>query len=234
MKIRKINFCLSIALLSVSLVACAGNNYNRTQTGAVGGAGLGAGLGAIIGSQSGNAGAGVAVGTATGAIAGALLGNSLDQTDRELQQARARNELQSQQIDENRRLLEELKRVGQDAYESPRGIVINLPDVLFNFDSDRLTGPAQATIDDIVPVLQKGSGRRVSVEGHTDSIGPVEYNKRLSLRRAKSVSNALEQRGVSGFRVSVQGYGEGRPIASNNTDAGRARNRRVEVILENR
>jgi len=110
---------------------------------------------------------------------------------------------------------------------------VNLPDVLFQFDRYQLTPEARRTVRDIGDVLKDVKGRRIAVEGHTDTVGTFMYNKRLSENRAREVSRELEHRGIPRGQMSVSGFGEGRPIATNNTDAGRARNRRVEVIIEN-
>ena len=85
----------------------------------------------------------------------------------------------------------------------------------------------------------QAKGRRVSIEGHTDSIGSEDYNLKLSQRRADSVASELESEGISSSRVHTRGFGKKYPIAPNqNSDggdnpAGRAKNRRVEVIIEN-
>ncbi|MCB0359805.1 MAG: OmpA family protein [Bdellovibrionales bacterium] len=220
-----------VALLSLG-AGCA-EPPNKATTGTLAGSALGAGLGAIIGNQAGNTGAGIAIGAAGGALGGALIGNSLDSGDRANAETQNRIDRTQQQIDENRRLIEELKRRGADVHGSQRGVVVNLPDILFAFDSYELTGRAQDTIREIAEVVRGVQQRHIAVEGHTDSIGTVTYNKRLSTDRAQSVARALERNGVEGRRISVYGFGEGRPIATNNTDAGRARNRRVEVIIEN-
>ncbi|MCL4153031.1 UNVERIFIED_CONTAM: hypothetical protein GTU68_063286 [Idotea baltica] len=138
------------------------------------------------------------------------------------------------QLDENRRLIDELRARGADARSSDRGVIINLPDILFEFDRSTLTREAHRTLDEITEVLQKTPNRALSVEGHTDSVGTVVYNKQLSERRAGEVARKLTRGGISSARVEVTGFGEGSPIATNNTDGGRARNRRVEIIIENR
>ena len=85
----------------------------------------------------------------------------------------------------------------------------------------------------------QAKSRRVSVEGHTDSIGSDAYNQKLSERRAENVAGTLEKDGVSAQRVTVKGYGKRYPVAPNTTPdgadnpAGRAKNRRVEVVIEN-
>lgn len=212
--------------------ACA-QAPNKATTGALTGAGLGAGLGAIVGSQRGHAGVGTAIGAAGGALGGALLGNSLDQSDQETERIREKSDRLRQTLEENRRLIEELRRRGADARDSKRGVVVNLPDVLFEFDNHRLTREAKNTIDDIADVLRGTRDRALSVEGHTDSVGTVTYNQRLSERRAQGVASELVIHGISSGRIEVRGFGEGRPIATNNTAAGRSRNRRVEVIVNN-
>ncbi|HMO18309.1 MAG TPA: OmpA family protein [Oligoflexia bacterium] len=222
---------LIISLLS--LWACApGGSYQNTLGGAVSGAAIGAGSGAIIGGTRGRAGPGVAIGAGIGAITGALAGAMVDR------QVDQNNALQSQiasnqaQIEENRRLIEELRSKGADVRSTDRGVVINLPDILFEFDRYVLTKPAMLTIGEISDVLEQVPHRSLSVEGHTDSIGSVLYNKQLSQRRADAVASELKRQGVRA-NIKTRGLGEGYPVATNNSDAGRARNRRVEIIVEN-
>ncbi len=214
------------------LTSCAGG-VNQSAKGTLAGGALGAGLGAIVGNAAGNTGAGIAIGAAGGALGGALIGNSMDEQDQANQQLGQRVQDNQRQLDENRRLIEELKRRGADVRSSKRGVVINLPDILFEFNKDRLTPVAHRTITEIGDVLRDVRGRRISVEGHTDSIGSVTYNKDLSLRRAQSVESDLTANGIPAAQLRTVGFGEGSPIATNNTDEGRARNRRVEVIVEN-
>jgi outer membrane protein OmpA-like peptidoglycan-associated protein len=227
-----------VLISSLSLVfGCAqgvsGGSVNGAAKGGILGAALGAGTGAIVGNQTGDPGVGVAIGAGIGAVTGALIGNTIDNQN----EANARVESQvaknQEQIEENKRLIEELRKRGADVRSSKRGVVINLPDILFQFDSANLTPEAHRTLDEISDVLTGVKDRQISIEGHTDSIGSVSYNKDLSLRRARSVANKAHSRGVNKAQVSVVGYGEGAPISTNNTDAGRSRNRRVEVIIEN-
>ena len=204
------------------------------EKGALGGAALGAGLGAIVGNQAGNAGAGVAIGSAFGAITGGLIGNEMDKQDAALNEREKRLSDQDREIAENRRLIEELKSRGVDARSSSRGVVANLPDVLFEFDSARLTGEARSLAGEIADVAKGVRGRTIAVEGHTDSIGTVAYNERLSEARARAVADELVARGITRSSLRVKGLGESKPVASNETESGRQRNRRVEVIIENR
>ncbi len=219
-----------VFLLAVS--GCA-EGINKTAAGALAGAAVGAGSGAIIGNQTGRSGAGVAIGAGIGALGGALAGNQLDRLDKENKQLEDRVGQNQRLLDENRRLIEELRKRGAEARTSDRGVVINLPDILFQFDRARLTPEAHRTLDEIIDVVRTVKDRPISVEGHTDSVGTVMYNKQLSLRRARAVSQKLASRGVPRGQITVTGYGEGAPIATNNSDAGRARNRRVEIIIEN-
>ena len=222
---------LSFVVLAFALQGCA-QGLNNTAGGALGGSALGAGLGAIVGNQAGNPGAGIAIGAAAGALGGALIGNSLDSQAEERRKAEVQVSRNQEQIEENRRILDELRARGADAYSTNRGIVVNLPDVLFEFNRAQLTSDAEVTVGEITNVLRK-TGRSISVEGHADAVGSENYNYRLSERRAETVANELTRGGIPSRAIRVHGYGESQPIASNDTERGRARNRRVEVVLEN-
>lgn len=224
---------LSLLAICAILVGCEGQQLNSRDKGALGGAAIGAGLGAIIGHQTGDAGAGIAIGSAFGAISGALVGNELDNQDAHLRDRQRILSDQERQLEENRRLIEELKKRGTDARLTSRGVVVNLPDVLFEFNSSRLTREAQHTAKQIAEAVSHGVDRHISVEGHTDSVGTVAYNQKLSEERARSVARELSANGLSRGRMTVRGYGENRPAASNSSDSGRQRNRRVEVVIEN-
>lgn len=223
---------LSSCVVVLCLFACA-QQPNRATIGGLTGGGIGAGLGAIIGNQTGHPGAGTAIGGAIGAVSGALVGNALDASanaNEANQQQIDRNEAQ---IRENQRLIDELRRRGVDVHETKRGVVMNLPDVLFEFNKYDLTPEARHMVGEIANTLSTIKDRTIAVEGHTDSVGTVTYNKELSVHRAQTVARALEDNGLSHGQMTVHGYGEGRPVATNNTADGRARNRRVEVIVEN-
>lgn len=224
---------ITILLCTLLLVACENTQLGARETGAIGGAALGAGLGAIIGNQTGSTGAGIAIGSAVGALSGALVGNEFDKADQNLSEREQRLAAQDRELAENRKLIDELRSRGADVRSTKRGVVVNLPDVLFEFDSARLTSGANHTVREIAEVINGAPGRHISIEGHTDSVGTIAYNQRLSEHRARSVADALTHEGVQSRRISSRGFGESDPIASNKTDYGRARNRRVEVIIEN-
>jgi OOP family OmpA-OmpF porin len=107
---------------------------------------------------------------------------------------------------------------------------IVLRGVNFDFNSSDIRPEARPVLDQAADILKANPGVDVRVEGHTDSVGSPEYNQALSVRRAESVFRYLVNRGVDPERFRVEGFGESRPIASNDTDAGRAQNRRVELI----
>jgi outer membrane protein OmpA-like peptidoglycan-associated protein len=215
------------------LMGCEGAQFRSREAGALSGAALGAGLGAIIGNQTGSTGAGIAIGSALGGLSGGLIGSSIDATDDRIAATDRRLSEQDSLIAENNRLIAELRARGADARLTERGVVVNLPDVLFDFDSARLTPPARRTAREIAGVLAEQKSRPIAVEGHTDSLGTAAYNDRLAEARARAVADTLAGNGVPRQRIRAQGYGESRPIATNSSAEGRQRNRRVEVILEN-
>lgn len=223
----------ALILCACALWGCEGQQWGARETGAVGGAALGAGLGAIIGNQVGSPGAGIAIGSAFGALGGGLIGNEIDDQNVNLDAQEKTLEEQERQLQENKRLIEELKRGGTDARITDRGIVVNLPDVLFEFDSATLTSSALDTVRHVARAANEQADRHIAVEGHTDSLGTDEYNQRLSLARARSVTGELVAEGVRRSRITTRGYGESMPIASNQTESGRQRNRRVEIVIEN-
>jgi outer membrane protein OmpA-like peptidoglycan-associated protein len=116
----------------------------------------------------------------------------------------------------------------------PEGIVINIGEILFKFDSDELTEGASEDLDNIVDVLREFPDRRIRIIGHTDSTGTPDYNLSLSLRRAKTTAQELKDRlSILEDRLTYIGMGESRPIASNESEDGRRKNRRVEILILN-
>lgn len=119
------------------------------------------------------------------------------------------------------------------AESTERGIVLTLGDVLFTTGSAELQRGGYENLNRLVSFLDAYPGRDALIEGHTDSTGPAAFNDELSQRRADSVQDYLVRRGIDRQRLSTQGRGESRPVATNDTAAGRERNRRVEIIIEN-
>ncbi len=102
----------------------------------------------------------------------------------------------------------------------------------FDFNKSTLTREGRELVANAARTLKANPSVRVSVDGYTDSIGSDAYNRRLSERRAKTVADALVADGVARDRLHVQGFGKSHPVADNKTAEGRARNRRVEIVVE--
>jgi OmpA-OmpF porin, OOP family len=104
-----------------------------------------------------------------------------------------------------------------------------LDDVLFDFDKSNVKPEAGAILDRLVAFMNENKDKKVSLAGHTDSVGTEAYNLRLSERRVNSVKDYVVKKGVDTSRISGQGFGESKPIADNKTAEGRSKNRRVEI-----
>jgi outer membrane protein OmpA-like peptidoglycan-associated protein len=228
------------SLVLAMVIASCSQPLSTREKSTLAGTGIGAATGAIIGAAVGNPGAGAAIGGALGAAGGALVGDQLQKRDTAISENQKQVEQQQQEIARNRQLLEELKKQNLEARETDRGVVVNLPDVLFEFGKSNLTSDARVKVHDIGSILNtKAQGRQISVEGHTDSIGSDAVNQKLSERRAASVAASLENTGVGPDRITAKGFGKRYPVAPNTIDGadnpeGRAKNRRVEVIIENK
>jgi outer membrane protein OmpA-like peptidoglycan-associated protein len=162
---------------------------------------------------------------------------ALREAEAERQQRIAAEQRAAELEAEARRMREEADRLQEqiaelEARPTDRGLVLTLgSDVLFDLDEYELREGAQRTIGRIAEFLNEYEERQVLVEGFTDSTGARDYNLQLSERRAASVRDALIERGVDASRISTRGYGLDYPVATNDTQAGRQLNRRVEVII---
>lgn len=139
---------------------------------------------------------------------------------------RARAEREAEEAQRLRQMMAEL-----EAERTDRGMVMTLGDVLFDVDRATLKAGGLRTVDRLAEFMVEYPDRRVRIEGHTDSTGSAEYNQRLSERRAAAVREALVERGIAGSRIETRGYGLEYPVASNDTEANRQRNRRVEIVI---
>jgi outer membrane protein OmpA-like peptidoglycan-associated protein len=205
---------VGVAAVCLALVACAADDSNRrAKTGAA----LGALLGAVAGHQV-DGDKGRYIGAAIGAIAGGAVGNYMDKQQAELEKQlaaeAARSELQ-------------ITRLAGDALKI--GVA---SDASFAFGRDDLNQSAQATFTKIANILKDYDKTVIHVVGHTDSVGSDSYNMGLSQRRASSVVGALTQNGVLYDRIRSEGRSEREPIASNETDMGRTKNRRVDIVIK--
>ena len=119
-----------------------------------------------------------------------------------------------------------------DVIRDGDNITLNMPGAItFGFDSSALQPQFRPVLDDLAMTLNEYNQTIIEVAGHTDSVGDAAYNQNLSEQRAATVANYLAGRGVMRDRMITIGAGETRPIASNDTEAGRAQNRRVEITL---
>ena len=213
---NKTSIVLGVAGL-LTLTACAtdpsqypGTEGNRTQEGAIAGAALGGVIGAITG--DGSRGDDIVRGAVIGGVAGALTGYIMDR-----QAAELRNQFGNGEI--------EVINTGNE-------LIVRMPEaILFATDSASLNPNLRSDLFVLAESLNKYPESIVTVTGHTDNTGSAGYNQDLSQRRAASVASVLRTGGVSSSRIRTVGAGEGRPIATNQTSAGRAQNRRVDITI---
>lgn len=202
---------LAIAAAAGLLAGCVDpySNTNRTTTGMAAGAIAGGVLGASSGSSDRTAA--TLIGAGVGAIAGGAIGAALDR-----QAAELRGELGA----------------GVDVRNTGNEIVVTMSqDILFATDSATLRPDLRRDLQAIAANLQRYPDSAIFVTGHTDSTGAMAYNQSLSERRADSVAAVLIESGVSSRRIVTRGAGQTQPVASNDTAAGRAQNRRVEIVI---
>ena len=201
---------ISRLVLAASMIFGMGCGTSKAVRGGAIGAGAGGVLGGVIGNQAGNTAAGAIIGAAVGGTTGALIGHHMDKQAEEMQR-----DLQNARIE----------RIGE-------GIKITFDSgILFDYDSAALRSLARTNIDNLAVILNRYPDTNIVVEGDTDNSGSDSYDQALSERRAWAVTNQLMAGAVAGSRVSTMGLGESNPVASNDTDAGRQLNRRVEIAI---
>lgn len=198
--------CAVLFLIGVS--SCA--NLSKTEKGAAIGAGAGTVVGGIVGKAIGSTAKGAIVGAVVGGTAGAVIGQQMDRQAEELEQEVADAEIQ---------------RVGE-------GIVVTFDSgLLFDFDSEKLRPEAEKNLAELASSLVEYENTEVLIVGHTDAVGSERYNLDLSERRANSAAAYMMRQGIRPSRISTSAKGEAEPIESNDTEAGRQQNRRVEVAI---
>jgi outer membrane protein OmpA-like peptidoglycan-associated protein len=189
--------------------ACQTLNTSKEKGAAIGAAG-GAVAGAVVGKATGSTARGAIVGAAVGGAAGAIIGHQMDQKAKEIQGSVA----------------------GADVTRVGEGLVVTFDSgLMFDFDSDVLRTESRTNLDNLAASLGDFGDSKLLLVGHTDAQGADSYNLELSRRRAASVASYLQSHGVSSTRVELTGRGETEPISSNDTEAGRQQNRRVEVAI---
>jgi len=197
-----------LASVSLSLSACA--SLNNKEKGGIIGASGGAVIGGAIGNANGSTAKGAILGAVVGGAAGMIIGHQMDKQAAELKQ-----NIPGAVVE----------RVGE-------GIQVTFASgLLFDFDSDVVRSEARTNLRNLAMSLDKYPGSELLIAGHTDSVGTDSYNLTLSQRRAEAAAAYLASQGVSRARVSSKGLGETEPVAPNESDAGRSKNRRVEVAI---
>ena len=204
---------------------------DKSVAGAILGAGWGAGAGAVIGHQTGSAGQGAAIGAGFGAASGLLTGIGLDVAEgTELEQQRELDALKVQ-VAANQRALVAL----QDAFDHREVQLMSMPAAArVYFDADRASLRAGSVVDLqrlAESIKASPSVSKIELHGHSDDTGDTERNARLSEARARTVATFLGNQGVSMDRIRFFSHGATLPIATNETEAGKQLNRRVEIVL---
>lgn len=200
-------FFICLGILGQILSGC--NATNTTKGGAIG-AGVGGVIGGALGHRSDNTVVGAIIGATVGGAAGALIGRRMDKQAEEL-----RKDLEGAHVE----------RVGE-------GILITFESgLVFDLESYSLKEETKTNLTELAATLKKYDDTNILIEGHTDNSGEDVYNQKLSENRADAVENYLVSQGIKDSRVTTKGYGEKQPLDSNETDAGRQKNRRVEVAI---
>lgn len=207
-KFKIATFSIALAIGAMGLTGC--DSLTKTQKGAGIGAAAGGVLGAIIGKKAGNTAVGAIIGGAVGGTAGGFIGKRMDKQAAEIQ-----NAIPSAEV----------IREGE-------GIIVKFDSgILFDFDSSNLKAAAKENVRTLAASLNEYPGTDIKIVGHTDNKGAESYNMSLSERRAAAVKAYAVSQGVPSSRLSTLGKGFSEPIADNTTDAGRAANRRVEIVI---
>lgn len=213
---RHSKFILGAAVAALALSGCVTNpeTGNRTISkaaiGGVGGALGGYLLGDLLGGRSDRTEK--IVGAGIGAIAGAGVGAYMDSQEKKMRERTA--------------------GTGIDVVREGDELLLRMPSgISFATDQSAIQPQFRPTLDQVAQTLAEYPKTMIDVVGHTDSDGAEAYNQALSERRARSVSDYLASHGVAQVRMAATGYGETRPIASNETAAGKAENRRVEIKI---
>ncbi|KLT65093.1 membrane protein [Pedobacter sp. BMA] len=201
---------LSIGLAVGSMAFQSCDSLTKTQKGAGIGAAAGGVVGALIGKKAGNTAVGALIGGAIGGTAGAFIGRRMDRQAAEIQKAIPNAEV---------------IREGE-------GIIVKFDSgILFDFDKTALKDAAKTNVQSLAASLNQYPDTDIKIIGHTDSKGTEQYNQGLSERRAAAVKAYAVSQGVPASRLVTIGKGFSEPIADNETEAGRASNRRVEIVI---
>jgi outer membrane protein OmpA-like peptidoglycan-associated protein len=206
---------LSAVAVAVALTGCAATedfatNPEKQKTRQ--GAGIGALAGTAIGLIAGGGWEGALIGAGVGALAGGMAGNYMDKQEAKLRQ--------------------QMAGTGVEVVRKGDNLTLDMPgNVTFAFDSAKLNPQFDPVLSKVAQTLVEYNKTVIQIAGHTDSTGSHAYNMKLSEQRAASVKAFLQGQGVPAARMVTVGAGPDYPIASNDTEAGRAENRRVEITI---
>ena len=200
----------TLTLVAATFVLSGCASLNNKEKGGIIGATGGAIAGGAIGKANGSTAKGAILGAVVGGAAGMIIGHQMDKQAAELKQ------------NIPGAVVELVGEVIQVTFASG---------LLFDFDSDVVRSEAATNLRNLAASLEKYPGSDLLIVGHTDSVGTDSYNLRLSERRAESAAAYLVANGVDRSRLRARGLGETEPVAPNDSDAGRGKNRRVEVAI---
>ena len=200
---------LFFLLATASFIGAGCKSMSKTQKGVAIGAAAGGALGAGVGKAAGNTALGAIIGATVGGVTGGLIGKQMDKQAKEIEQIPGA----------------EVVRVGE-------GINVTFESgVLFGVDESNLNADALVKIKNLATIFAKYPQSYILIEGHTDASGSSDHNMALSERRASSVAAYLATQNVASNRIKTAWYGENQPKVPNDTEANKAKNRRVEFAI---
>ncbi len=221
-------FVIWASIVAMGLTGCATKTQTGTLVGTGIGAAVGAGLGQAIGHSTSATLIGAAAGAAAGGLTGAAIGNYMDKQEATMRKALADSEAAS--IQRESQVLAQAE--SSSTKKSLDVLTVTFKsDYLFDVNSSTLLPGAYDELERVAGVLNQYPQTTIRISGHTDSTGSEEYNQKLSERRANAVKTALAGMGVDPARITTIGYGKSKPIASNASESGRLKNRRVEIRI---
>jgi outer membrane protein OmpA-like peptidoglycan-associated protein len=209
-RLRALRGAVPVTVLAALALTSACASWGKRETGAVVGAAAGGTVGGVIGSQTGSTARGAIIGAVIGGTAGAIIGHQMDQQAKEIAM-----EVPGAIVE----------RVGE-------GIQVTFASgLLYDFDSDAIRPAAAENLRNLAASLARYPNTELLIVGHTDAIGSDMYNHDLSIRRANAALRYLAMQNVATTRMHATGRGEWEPLATNETEAGRQANRRIEVAI---
>jgi outer membrane protein OmpA-like peptidoglycan-associated protein len=203
---------VSLITVVVILASCeATKKMSKQDKGVAIGATGGAVLGGVIGHSAGNTAAGAVIGGVVGGVAGGIIGHKMDKQAEEIKK---------------------IENAKVEKVNNGEGLKVTFESgILFETNSSTLNPQSQESLTKFAQSLQNNPETNIAVSGHTDNTGSDAINQPLSEKRAQSVVNFLISKGVASGRMTSVGNGSNQPVASNSTPEGRAKNRRVEIVI---